>query len=80
MKTELTITHYNITALIGWAGILLGLVGAAIQYFVPSAPGIYYLVIGLIGGGITLTFAEPWRTITKRQVELRECERTPKHR
>lgn len=78
MKTELTITRYNITALIGWFGILIGLVGALVQYFVPSSPGIYFLAVGLIGGGITVTLTGPWRTVSKRQIALMECARPVK--
>jgi hypothetical protein len=70
MKTVLTITRYNITALIGWVGVIVGLVGASVQYFIPSAPGIYLLAVGLVGGGIAVSLAGPWRTITTRQVDI----------
>lgn len=64
MQTEITVTRYNVTAFIGWVGILIGLVGCAIQFFHPSAVGFAFLATGLIGGGITVTFAGPLRTIT----------------
>lgn len=73
MEAELTITRYNIAALIGWAGVVIGLVSATVQYFVPSAPGIYFLAVGLIGGGVTVTLAGPWRTVTRRKVTLKAC-------
>lgn len=38
-EIEVTVTRYNVTALIGWAGIAIGLVAAALQYFNPSMPG-----------------------------------------
>ncbi len=80
MTTELTITRYNFAAMMGWAGILIGLVGAAVQYFVPSAPGIYLLAVGLIGGGLTVTFAGPWRTVTRRKVTLKACKHSGEKR
>lgn len=70
METELTITRYNVAALLGWAAIGIGLVGGAVQYFVPSAPGVYFLAVGLVGGGITVTFAGRLRLVTKRKVRL----------
>lgn len=78
METEIKITRYNLAALIGWASILIGLVGAAGQYLFPSTPGIYFLTVGLVGGGITVTFAGPLRTITKRKVKLNACKNPTK--
>jgi len=33
METEVTVTRYNVTALIGWLGLGIGLVGCIAQYF-----------------------------------------------
>lgn len=73
MKSELevTVTRYNLTAVIGWAGIALGLVGAAVQYFYPSGLGFVFLAIGLIGGGITVSLAGPVRWVQVRKLPLR---------
>jgi hypothetical protein len=36
METKITVTRYNVTTLIGWIGLLLGLVGAALRGIVTS--------------------------------------------
>lgn len=71
METEITITRYNFTTMIGWAGICVGLIGGAVQYFVPSLVGFAFLAIGLVGGGITVSLAGPIKTVTTRRVKLR---------
>ena len=69
MRTEITATHYNVTAIIGWFGLLVGLMGCAVQYFAPSVLGFVFLAIGTVGGGVTIAFAGPWRTIERRTVD-----------
>jgi hypothetical protein len=71
METKITVTRYNVTTLIGWIGLLLGLVGAALQFFTPSPIGFAFLTVGLIGGAITITFSGPLKTVTVRKVQLR---------
>lgn len=71
METEITVTRLNLIALIGWVGFFLGLLGGALQYLHPSLPGVWFLVVGLVGGGITITFSGPLRTKTTRRVQLR---------
>ncbi|UTM01292.1 hypothetical protein MID00_17635 [Alcaligenes sp. NLF5-7] len=71
METKITITRYNVTAMIGWAGICVGLIGCAVQYFVPSPVGFALLAIGLVGGGITVSLAGTIKTVTTRRVKLR---------
>ena len=63
-EIELTVTRYNVTALIGWAGIAIGLIGAALQDFRPSMSWFLFLTVGLIGGAITVTLAGPLRKIS----------------
>ena len=69
-EIEVTVTRYNLTALIGWAGIALGLIGTAVQYFSPSWHGFVFLVVGLIGGGITVTLAGPVRSTQVRKLPV----------
>lgn len=71
MKTEITKTRYNLTALIGWAAIVIGLVSAGVQLYKGSASSIILLAIGMIGGGITVMFAGPLKTTTTQLVDLR---------
>ena len=70
MQTEITVTKYNVTAALGWLGLIIGLVSGVIQYFSPSSPAIWFLSAGLIGGGIAITFSGPLKTRTKRTVTL----------
>ena len=72
MQTVITATRYNLTAIIGWIGFVIGLVGCAVQYFAPSPLGFALLTIGLVGGGATISFAGPLRTITHRTVQVLE--------
>ena len=71
METEVTITRYNVAALLGWVGLIIGLVGGVLQYFYPSSPGVWFLTVGMIGGGITITLAGPLKTRSSRRVQLR---------
>lgn len=70
MEIEVVVTRYNITALIGWAGIMVGLIGAVAQYFNPSSPEIYFLAAGLIFGGVVVTCAGSWRTVKRYKVPI----------
>lgn len=70
MRFEVTRTRYNVNAIIGWFALLVGIVGCAVQYFVPTALGFGFLVVGVIGGGITITRAGPLRTVEQRSIEL----------
>ena len=65
---ELKVTRYNVAALIGWAGITLGLIGAVMHYFSPSYVGFLFLVVELIGGAIIVTFAGPLRRVSVHRV------------
>ncbi|WP_304350847.1 hypothetical protein [Comamonas testosteroni] len=69
MKIKITKTNYNFTTLIGWTGVVLGLIGAAVQYFQPSWPGFIFLAVGLVGGAITITFSGPLKTVTEHLVD-----------
>lgn len=72
METEITITRYNLSSLLGWIGLLLGLLAAIGQYFSPTTAGLITLVVGLICGGVAVTFSGPLRIIEKRKVRLTE--------
>ncbi|MFJ3463496.1 hypothetical protein [Achromobacter spanius] len=64
--------QYNLIALMGWAGVAVGLVGAVAQYLSPSMPGFVFLTIGLIGGGITVTLADPLRRVMVRTISVQD--------
>lgn len=71
MKIKLYRTTYNITALLGWVAVVIGLIGAALQYFHPSWLGFFFLAFGLVGGAITITFAGPFKNVTEHLVEAK---------
>lgn len=66
---------FQITALLGWVAVVIGLIGAALQYFQPSWPGFAFLALGLVGGAITITFAGPFKTVTEHLVEVKQVVR-----
>lgn len=70
MRIEVTRTRYNLNAIVGWFALLVGLVGCVVQYFFPSPMGFANLVVGVIGGGVTITRAGPLRAIERRHVDL----------
>ena len=45
METEITITRTNVTALLGWLGLLIGLIGGAVQYFLRHYDCLIILII-----------------------------------
>jgi len=65
VKTELSITRWNVNALIGWGGLCVSVIGLCIQVFAPSIPGFVLLAIGAIGGGITVAYSGPLKTDIK---------------
>lgn len=81
MKTELTMTRYNITALIGWATVVVGLVSGGFHIFGQSESelGIILFAIGLVGGGITVTLAGRVKTTTTRVVDVQPISDRDKH-
>jgi hypothetical protein len=70
-ELEVKVTRYNVTTLIGWGAIVFGLVGAGLQFFFPSMPGIVFLAVGLIGGAITVSFSGPMRTVTVHHLRVK---------
>ncbi len=68
-ELKLTVTRYNVAALLGWAGLLTGLVGAAMLYFAPSMPRFAFLVVGMICSGITVTFSGPVRSVSTKTIK-----------
>ena len=72
-KIRVKVTQYNLIALVGWAGIAVGLIGAVSQYLSPSMPGFVFLTIGLIGGGITVTLAGALRRVVVRTISLQDA-------
>lgn len=75
MKIKVYRTTYNTAALLGWIAVVIGLIGAALQYFQPSWLGFAFLAIGLVGGAITITFAGPFKTVTEHLVEAKQVVR-----
>lgn len=80
VETEITTVRYNFTALLGWLGLCIGLVGGVAQYVYPSVTGFVFLVIGLVGGGITITFSGPLKTTIKRKIHLHPVDTSIKTR
>ncbi len=71
MEIEVTATRFNVTALIGWASLCVGVVTSALQCFFPTPVGFVFLAIEIVGGAITITFAGPLKTVTKRRAKVR---------
>lgn len=71
MEMEITITRYNVGALLGWAGLFVGAIAGIGQYFYPTPIGFAALIGSLVCSGITVTFAGPIKTVTKKQVTLK---------
>lgn len=70
MKIKITRTRYNVLAILGWVGLMSGLVNGVIQYNAPTSFGVASLAFGLIIAGLTVSFAGPWKSIEKRDVDL----------
>lgn len=71
----ITRTTYSPLAIMGWVGVLLGLVAGVLQLWQPSAVGIAFLAIGLIAGGVTVSFAGPVKRTTRHWVKLNRANR-----
>lgn len=73
MDLEVTRTTVNLTALLGWAALLLGIIATvlvvAIEFTVLGAIG---ASAGLIGGAITITNTGPLRKVERVKVKMRE--------
>lgn len=69
----ITKTCYNVAAISGMIALTLGLVAASLLlFFGVSGPGYVALAVGLIGGGIAVTFSGPLRTVTMHKMKTRE--------
>lgn len=74
MKIEVTRTSLNITALIGWIGLILGVAGVLLQIHLGvTGPSAIATSIGLIGGAITVTKAGRLIKVERRKVKVKDA-------
>lgn len=69
-EVTITRTTYNPAAILGWAGLAVGLAGSAVQLVRPTEVGIAALTVGLIASGVCVTLAGPLRRKTRHTLKL----------
>lgn len=71
MKTEITVTRWNIGVLAGWFSVVVGIIGIMLHIYMNIEYGIWFSVVGIIAGGLAITFGGSVKTITKKIVDLK---------
>jgi len=74
MKTILTVTRWNLGVLAGWFAVPLGVVGLALHVYLDldnQYGSLWFGVVGVFFGGLTITFGGPIKTITEKVVDLK---------
>lgn len=79
MKIVLTITRWNLGVLAGWFAVIIGIIGLLLHLYMNIEYGIWFGVIGVISGGLAITFGGSIKTSTHKTVNLRPADINEHH-
>jgi hypothetical protein len=69
-ETEITIKRVNVAVLLCWFAVVTGVAGLILRVVSGGPDYLWLSVVGLLAGGLGVTFGGPLKTVETRKVML----------